>query len=169
VIDGGPLKAGSEYFKRAEEAFTKALALNVTAARKQIAYAGRRASAAVARELGRRGRGRRPGADRVQADRPDELHHVRQRGSAEPDVLELRGDVPVVHDPVHLLRPVLHGHRRSAHAVADVRQVRVSAPSRCRASRPSRGGRPDRCRARSSSSSRPRILRTSSQTVARCG
>jgi starch-binding outer membrane protein, SusD/RagB family len=41
VIDGGPLKPGSEYFKRSEEAFTKALALNVTAVKKQTAYAGR--------------------------------------------------------------------------------------------------------------------------------
>ena len=41
VIDGGALKAGSEYFKRSEEAFTKALAVNVTAVKKQAAYAGR--------------------------------------------------------------------------------------------------------------------------------
>ena len=41
VIDGGPLVPGTEYFKRSEAAFTKALAVNVTPVRKHTAYAGR--------------------------------------------------------------------------------------------------------------------------------
>jgi hypothetical protein len=41
VIDGGKLLPGKTYFTRADSLFTKALALNVSAARKLDAYAGR--------------------------------------------------------------------------------------------------------------------------------
>ena len=41
VIDGGKLLPGKTYFTRADSLFTKALALSVSAAKKQEAYAGR--------------------------------------------------------------------------------------------------------------------------------